>query len=213
MRELSDIRFKEGFSWKVVIFNSILYPLIIGGFIFFIVTISDLINGRIHGIYFFEVFIFFLQFYLIIGLPAGIITSLLNSIFQQKGYGMTDGAIYVASSKSLPLTGRVFFIKDIKSIKLMRMNPTLYIFKKSLRRYANNLTYCPLQHEIYLIDLKENYKIVNKKMITDPPKSNNFFLRYLYRTWYGPYITVPKHIIDTYIDEYNSFPTELIRRN
>jgi hypothetical protein len=199
-------RFGEGFSWNVILILALFFSLIV----FLMIESLFLISAIMNGANIQELIISASLFYLFI-LPISFISILINALVHQKSYLFYKDHLTILTSRTMPIFGRAFFIKDIKKIEYSGKISLFYMFDRDLRVHRNNITLPFYVNDVYIIELREGHKIIQHGKTVPPPVPRNFIEGFFYRGWFNKYVIVPKHIIERYISLGYDFPTHLLR--
>jgi hypothetical protein len=153
-------RTPEGFSTKAFIGNSIIVAVALA-FILVSWYIPVYFIYLIHGYEIFVPWMIFVRFgqLLIILFPLIMIFFALAYIFVRNEYTFEKGIIHIYSWSSNKPAKEVFF-DDIVKIEPVEKIPLMFFFSMDLFRYTQTTSFCYYDEELYLIELKQDYKLI-----------------------------------------------------
>ena len=127
--------------------------------------------------------------------------------FQQKAYKIEKGKIRIFPVRFGLSTGYTIFTDDIIKCERVYAIPYSHSYKKILKKGYINRFSSIYQHDICLIKLKNDFKIISKGKIQYGPHTPEKIFGKKFNFPRG--FIIPTHVINSYIDKGYSFPCKI----
>jgi len=144
---------------------------------------------------------------------SSFISVAIHGTTRQNIYNIEPGKISIATTRMLPMYGQTIYVNDIVQCRKIKAIPFSFYFKKDYWKYMHGL--CSFyQHELFLISLKKDYKVVHRgKSYQGPPPPDKPLGKILLKRnpFFKKHFSIPAHVIDSYIMEGYKFPMKNVR--